>query len=68
MAAKAEEAAATSGRCFQGVARNEFGYKMLQSMGWSEGKVRCRAPLHSPGPLRWPTAVLTHRCTGPGRL
>ncbi len=35
----AEAPAGTTGRCFQGVDRNDFGYKMLQSMGWSEGKV-----------------------------
>jgi hypothetical protein len=32
----------TTGRLFQGVARNEFGFKMLQSMGWSEGQARAR--------------------------
>ena len=30
----------SAGRLYQGVARNEFGFKMLAAMGWSEGKVR----------------------------
>ena len=40
--ASAEGAAphGTVGRLFQGVSRQEFGFKMLQSMGWSEGQAR----------------------------
>jgi hypothetical protein len=38
--AEAPAPGGTTGRLFQGVARNEFGFKMLQSMGWSEGQVR----------------------------
>ena len=42
--ASAEGAApqGTVGRLFQGVSRQEFGFKMLQSMGWSEGQARSR--------------------------
>jgi hypothetical protein len=35
-------ASGTTGRLFQGVSRQEFGFKMLQSMGWSEGQARER--------------------------
>ena len=30
----------TAGKLYQGVARNEFGFKMLAQMGWSEGQAR----------------------------
>lgn len=34
------------GKLYQGVAKNEFGYKMMAAMGWSEGKVGgCRNSL-----------------------
>jgi len=39
-AAAALAVAPTIGRLYQGVARSEFGFKMLQAMGWVEGKAR----------------------------
>ena len=32
------EAPTTTGRLYQGVARGEFAYRMLEAMGWAEGK------------------------------
>jgi len=37
----------TKGRLYQGVSRTEFGFKMLQNMGWSEGKARAVAAFAS---------------------
>jgi len=42
--AAADASQATAGRLFQGVSRQEFGFKMLQSMGWSEGQARAATP------------------------
>ena len=34
-----QEPAPSHGRLYQGVAKTDFGYRMLQTMGWCEGKV-----------------------------
>ena len=47
-----EKGGPSQGRLYQGVAKTDFGYRMLQTMGWCEGKVcnplrRCSSPLHT---------------------
>ena len=61
----------TTGRLFQGVSRQEFGFKMLQSMGWSEGQACMLAegcggsplvltPLHAQGLGASGTGITKH--------
>jgi hypothetical protein len=46
-----DEPGPSQGRLYQGVAKTDFGYRMLQTMGWCEGKVS--AATRSSGPLPW---------------